>query len=233
MSKLRQRRTILGIILVAIALAMIVFHPDNYQSRPDSTDSSQTSTSASGQAVEVLEQLAVKGRAAKTGYERRLFGDGWASDGICDTRNQILYRDLVDTVIDDQCRVISGTLQDPYTGNEISFVRGAQTSQLVQIDHVVALSDAWQKGAQALTYQQRIDLANDPLGLLAVDGQTNSDKGAGDAATWLPPNKLFRCQYVARQIAVKQKYNLWVTAAERDAIKRVLSTCPGQPLPVK
>lgn len=233
MSKLRQRRTILGIVLIAIALAVIVFHPDNYQSRPSTADSNQANLPASGQAAEALERLPVKGRAAKTGYERRLFGDGWTSDGICDTRNQILYRDLVDTVVDDQCRVISGTLQDPYTGNEINFVRGVQTSQLVQIDHVVALSDAWQKGAQSLTYQQRVDLANDPLELLAVDGQTNNDKGAGDAATWLPPNKLFRCQYVARQIAVKQKYSLWVTQAEADAMKRVLGSCPGQLLPAQ
>lgn len=233
MSKLRQRRTILGIILIAIALSMIVFHPDNYRPDTDPSESSNSGSSASGQAADILKTLPIKGRAAKTGYERSLFGDGWTSDGICDTRNQILHRDLVDTIVDDQCYVVSGVLHDPYTGKTINFVRGAQTSQLVQIDHVVALSDAWQKGAQALTLQQRIELANDPLELLAVDGQTNNDKGAGDAATWLPPNKLFRCQYVARQIAVKQKYSLWVTQAEADAMKRVLSTCPGQPLPAQ
>jgi len=96
---------------------------------------------------------------------------------------------------------------------------------------VVALSNAWQTGAQQLTRQKRIELANDPLELLAVDGPTNQAKGDGDAATWLPPNKAFRCQYVARQIAVKVKYTLWVTSAEKQAMQRVLSDCANQRVP--
>src|SRR5947199_120048 len=83
-------------------------------------------------------------------------------------------------------------------------VRGQRTSAAVQIDHVVALSDAWQTGAQLLPALERARLANDPVELLAVDGPTNEAKGDGDAATWLPPNKPFRCAYVARQIAVKR-----------------------------
>jgi hypothetical protein len=110
-------------------------------------------------------------------------------------------------------------------------MRGPDSSK-VQIDHVVALSDAWQKGAQQLTSEQRYQLANDPLELLAVDGQANTQKSDGDAATWLPPNKPYRCAYVARQVAVKQKYQLWITAAEHDAMQRVLSSCPSQLLPV-
>ena len=101
----------------------------------------------------------------------------------------------------------------------------------MQIDHVVALSDAWQKGAQQLSMAMREQLANDPLELLAVDGPANQAKGDGDAATWLPPNKPYRCAYVARQIAVKQKYHLWVTSAERDAMQKILSGCAGQALP--
>jgi hypothetical protein len=97
----------------------------------------------------------------------------------------------------------------------------------------VALSDAWQKGAQKLSFASRVQFANDPLNLLAVDGPTNSSKGDSDAATWLPPNKAYRCAYVARQVAVKRKYQLWVTSAERDAIARVLKACPGQKLPTK
>jgi hypothetical protein len=103
----------------------------------------------------------------------------------------------------------------------------------VQIDHVVALSDAWQKGAQQLTRAQRIQLANDPLELLAVDGPANQQKADGDAATWLPSNKAFRCQYVARQVAVKQKYTLWVTDAEKQAVADILKDCPNEPLPAK
>ncbi len=146
-------------------------------------------------------------------------------------REIILNRDLLDVKINDKCQVVSGILNDPYTGKTIYFVRGNTTSGEVQIDHVVALSDAWQKGAQQFTLEERIQLANDPLELLAVDGAINQQKGDGDAATWLPPNKSFRCQYVSRQIAVKQKYGLWVTQAEHDAMSAILNKCPDQLLP--
>lgn len=151
----------------------------------------------------------------------------------CDTRNDVLRRDLTDTTIkpgSNGCMVLSGVLHDPYTGATIDFTRGDTTSVAVQIDHVVALLDAWQTGAQGLSEQQRENLANDPLNLQAVDGPTNEAKGAGDAATWLPPNKNYRCTYVSRQIQVKARYHLWVTAAERDAILRVLRGCmPSAP----
>jgi hypothetical protein len=127
--------------------------------------------------------------------------------------------------------VQSGILADPYTGTTINFLRGSATSTAVQIDHVVALSDAWQKGAQQLTTEQRTAFANDPLNLHATDGPTNMKKGDGDAATWLPPNKGFRCEYVARQISVKATYNLWVTQAEHDAMARILADCSGQLAP--
>ena len=172
-----------------------------------------------------LKQLAVKGRAPKTGYERSNFGDGWGSIMGCDTRNVILVRDLRDVTLDDRCRVLTGKLDDPYTGKIIDFQRGETTSDDVQIDHVVALSNAWQTGAQVMNEYTRISFANDPLNLLAVDGTANEQKSDGDAATWLPPNKSFRCEYVKRQISVKKKYELWVTPAERDAMARVLNDC--------
>jgi hypothetical protein len=140
-------------------------------------------------------------------------------------RNIILARDLVNEHINQECNVLSGELHDPYTDKAIHFVRGAATSDYVQIDHVVALSNAWQTGAQQLSYIEREAFANDPLNLLAVDGAANEQKSDGDAATWLPPNKSFRCQYVERQVKVKHKYSLWVTPPEREAIKRVLAAC--------
>lgn len=185
-------------------------------------------------AIDVLDFIEVKGRAAKTGYDRvGMFGESWFDvDGNdCDTRNDILARDLVDTTVDEHCRVVTGTLHDPFTGQTIAFRRGAETSPEVQVDHVVALMDAWQKGAQQLTEEERIVFANDPLNLLAVSGAANQQKGAGDAATWLPPNKEFRCDYVARQVAVKIKYDLWMTGAEKDASRGILEDCPGQRLP--
>jgi len=178
-----------------------------------------------------LEALAIKGRAPKTGYTRTQFGNGWQESGGCDTRNRILARDLTNIVYKiNSCIVETGTLQDFYTGKQINFSRGAQTSAAVQIDHVVALSDAWQKGAQQLSPALRETLANDSLELLAVDGTANQNKGDGDAATWLPPNKDFRCTYVARQISVKLKYSLWVTSAEKQSMHKILNECPTQPL---
>jgi len=188
-------------------------------------------------AIDAAENLVVKGRAPKTGYARSEFGPTWADvdKNGCDTRNDILRRDLTQVVFKPgtkDCVVLSGVLIDKYSGETINFVRGNSTSSLVQIDHVVALSDAWQKGAFLLTLQKRTAFANDPLNLLAVKGSLNSQKGDGDAATWLPPQKSYRCEYISRQISVKKKYHLWVTAAERSAFVRVLQTCPNQELVV-
>ena len=186
-------------------------------------------------AIDAAENLVVKGRAPKTGYARSEFGPTWADvdKNGCDTRNDILRRDLTQVVFKPgtkDCVVLSGVLIDKYSGETINFERGNSTSSLVQIDHVVALSDAWQKGAFLLKLQERTAFANDPLNLLAVKGSLNSQKGDGDAATWLPPLKSYRCEYISRQIAVKKKYHLWVTAAERSAFVRVLQTCPNQEL---
>lgn len=190
---------------------------------------------ASGAAAEVLATLPVKGRAPRTGYAREEFGEAWADidgDG-CDQRNQVLARDLVDErfVRGSDCLVSSGQLVDPYSGEVIAFRRGVGTSSEVQIDHVVSLSNAWQTGAQQLGRREREQLAGDPLNLVATAGAVNQSKRDGDAATWLPPATGYRCAFVARQVAVKARYRLWVTAAERDAILRVLGSCPGQPLP--
>jgi hypothetical protein len=192
------------------------------------------SEAATGSAAEALDALLVKGRAPKTDYAREQFGTGWADVGECDMRQYILARDLTDEQLDtDGCTVLSGRLPDPYTGEFIDFRRGTATSSDVQIDHVVALSNAWQTGAQQLDEGRRAEFANDPLNLLAVDGRTNQQKSDADAATWLPPNKTYRCQYVARQIAVKAKFTLWVTEAERGAMIDVLASCPNQQLPAQ
>ncbi|HEY5695718.1 MAG TPA: HNH endonuclease family protein [Candidatus Saccharimonadales bacterium] len=223
---LQIRRTIAVVVIVMLVLVLLFINADMWQpARPASQ------SSASNEVVDALNTLEVKGRAPKTGYTREQFGKGWLETGGCDTRNKILYRDLVDAKVNDTCKVVSGTLHDPYTGKDIIFTRGASTSDAIQIDHVVALGDAWQKGAQQLTAAEREQLANDPLELLAVDGKANQQKSDSDAASWLPPNKPFRCQYVARQVAVKKKYKLWVTQAEKDAIINVISSCPAQTLP--
>lgn len=192
--------------------------------------------SPAGSAQRALDSLAVKGRAARTGYDRDRFGAPWADvdRNGCDTRNDILGRDLTGTSAKagtHGCVIVAGVLDDPYTGRRITFRRGNHTSAAVQIDHAVSLSNAWQTGAQGLDETTRTRLANDPLNLLAVDGPTNQAKSDGDAATWLPPHKPSRCAYVARQIAVKHIYRLWVTTAEKSAMIRILSGCPTQKLP--
>ena len=184
-------------------------------------------------ATDVLARLAVKGRAPQTGYDRDQFGQQWADvdRNGCDTRNDVLARDLTDEAFKpgSDCVVVTGTLADPYTGTTIAFERGDGSS--VDIDHVVALGDAWQTGAGRWDVARRTALANDPLNLLAVDYSANRQKGDGDAATWLPPERGYRCAYVARQVAVKAAYGLWVTQAEHDAIAGVLADCPGEPVP--
>jgi hypothetical protein len=193
-------------------------------------------------ASEVLGRLPIADWAPETGYNRDAFGQRWSDDidvdgghNGCDQRSDTLRRDLQDIVIKPRtqgCVPAAGTLQDPYTGAVIAFARGADTSAEVQIDHVVALSNAWRTGAQQWTTQRRQDFAGDPLELLAVDGPTNQAKSDDDASEWLPPRGEFRCPYVARQIAVKARYGLWVTHAEAAAMSAVLSGCPGEQLPV-
>ena len=190
-------------------------------------------------AVAVLAALPTKGRAPMTGYSRAQFGPAWTDDNNaplghngCDTRNDILRRDL--TAGPQARHALRGRCPAPARPLHLStihFRRGETTITAVQIDHVVALGDAWQKGAQRWSLEPRPELANDPLELLAVDGPTNESKSDGDAATWLPPNTAYRCSYVARQIAVKARYGLWVTQAEHDAMARTLAKCPGQKVP--
>jgi hypothetical protein len=190
------------------------------------------SQAATTDALTALNKLEVKGRAAKTGYTRAQFPH-WSDPDRngCDARNDTLKRDLTDISYKAgtrDCKVIAGQLLDPFSGKVITF---STTKVVIDIDHVVALSNAWQTGAAYFDKALRTQIANDPLNLLAVDSKLNRQKGDGDAATWLPPSKTFRCEYVARQVAVKVKYKLWVSEPEKVAITKILSSCAGQKLP--
>lgn len=184
-------------------------------------------------ALNVLATLSVHAADPMTGYSRDQFGPAWTDNNDdalghnhCDTRDDILARDLTDVVRDGNCTVASGVLNDPYTGKTIDFQRGPDTSTRIQIDHIVALGNAWITGAQKLSPQDRVNLANNPRNLLAVDGPANNNKRDHDASEWLPPNVAFRCAYVADQILVKSVYHLWVTAPEKQAMTQALSSCP-------
>jgi hypothetical protein len=209
---------------VRVLLLLVLVVPLVVRSEPAPKPSADT----------VLATLPVKGRAPKTGYSREQFGPAWADvdRNGCDTRDDILNRDLADKQWrpgTHRCVVVAGRLLDPYTGRLLVFAKA--DAEAVQIDHVVSLSDAWQKGAAGWSFSRRRAFANDRLNLLAVDGPTNSQKGDGDPATWLPPRKSYRCRFVARQVAVKARWRLWVTQAEHDAMARVLSRCPEQSTP--
>jgi hypothetical protein len=222
-------------ILVAMAAAVALSGCGELEAQLRQVeDAGGSSSSSSGVDVKKvrakLEKLEVKGRAPKTGFDRDKFGPAWADvdRNGCDTRNDILKRDLEDETFKPgthDCIVLTGVLDDPYSGKTIKFKRGQDTSSKVQIDHLVPLSDAWQKGAQQWSAAKRKEFANDPLNLLAVDGPLNSQKGDSDAATWLPPRRAYWCPYVARQIEVKAKYELWVTQAEKAAMEGILDKC--------
>lgn len=225
-----------GVVLLASCMT-----PPPLTAPMPSAASSTAAPVGAGSALAALTQLPVKGRASRTGYARAQFGEAWTDDNNqlwghngCSTREDVLRRDLADVVLrPGGCKVASGTLRDPYTGRDVEFVRGPRTSTLVQIDHVVPLSNAWQTGAQQWTQSQRQDFANDPLELLAAAGAVNEAKGDGDAATWLPSDKMFRCEYAARMVAIKLKWHLWVTPAERDVLARLLGTCGSRGLPAE
>jgi hypothetical protein len=193
-----------------------------------STANSPASKSQYEAALSSLNKLPVKGRAPKSGYSRDKFPHWRDPDrNGCDARNDILKRDLTMVAFragSDNCKVISGKLLDPFSNKEIIFDL-SQSSSNIDIDHVVALSNAWQTGGFQLTTLQRTNFANDPLNLIAVDFRLNRQKGDGDAATWLPPYKSYRCTYVARQILVKERYKLWVTPPEKAAISKLLDSC--------
>lgn len=182
--------------------------------------------------VVALDSLPVHPSASMDGYSRDQFGRAWTDDNDdelghnhCDTRDDILARDLTDVVRQGSCVVMWGVLDDPYTGRVIVFHHGPKTSAQIQIDHVVPLADAWRTGAQQLTPEIRTNLANDPRNLLAVEGRANTVKSDQDASQWLPPNSAFHCTYVDKQISIKAAYHLWVTPEEKDAMRKVLSSC--------
>lgn len=166
--------------------------------------------------------------ASAADYDRTgQFGSAWVdvdSDG-CDTRNDILERDLTNETYKDACLIATGTLKDPYTGRTISFVRGVGTSTKVQIDHVIPLHFAWQYGATKWSYGKRVTFANDPINLIATDGPTNGQKSDSGPDAWLPPNKSYQCTYVIRFIRVAFLYKVGVTTGMKNAMNRTLNSC--------
>lgn len=153
------------------------------------------------------------------------FGPAWkdVDHNGCDTRNDILNRDLAVKEMRNACVVTAGQLADPYSGKRIDFSK--KDASKVQIDHVVALENAWQSGAYKLSQEDREALANDPDNLLAVNGHDNMAKGSKSADQWMPPNSAYACTYASKQVQIKTRYALTVTSSEKQALADALATC--------
>ncbi len=180
-------------------------------------------------AIALINQLMTKGRGPKTGYRRAEFGRSWSDTATglpyagngCYTRDDVLRRDLTDIQVranTSGCVVISGTLADPYTGTVLHFEKNQAAD--IQIDHVYPLSLAWQLGAWQWDPAKRLRFANDPLNLLAVDGQQNEVKSNSGPASWLPPNKRIRCAYAVRFAQVALAYQLVVPLPDKEMMSR-------------
>jgi hypothetical protein len=170
-------------------------------------------------------------------YRRAAFGEAWTDDNPapgghneCDTRNDVLDRDLMDKTYTfiKRCptAVATGLLHDPYTNAVVTFTRGNQVGASVQIDHIVPLALAWDLGARNWPDQIRLRFANDPANLLAVAGQANQDKSDGEPAVWMPPNHAFWCQYAVQFAAVLRGYGLSVDQPSATVLRDAAATCP-------
>lgn len=233
-----SRRRILW-LTVAAALAVTVAIQVTSTSHSPSELIAQADIPTVAPGVDVLAGVAeIPERVRGFDYRRDAFGDSWTDDTTapggrngCDTRNDILDRDLIDKtyVSIKRCpnAVGTGTLLDPYTSEVVPFTRGNRVGAAVQIDHLVPLALAWDLGARNWTEEKRIRFANDPANLLAVDGPTNQDKGDAEPAVWMPPNAGFHCQYAMQFIAVLRGYGLPVDAPSAAVLRDAAQTCPS------
>lgn len=234
---------ILLVLLVVLALVFYLVQDAGLldgEQRTAAPDSQLDPLLETGLAVEVEGGIAIDGQAVaaeagalritdrgRIGYDRDEFPHWTDPDGNgCDTRNDILARDLDEIIwAEDGCRVMIGTLVDPYTGETIEFVRGPETSPQVQIDHVIPLSAAWQGGADSWTTSEREQFANDPVNLEAVSGPENQAKGDRLPGEWLPADAGYHCVYVARITYLADRYDIAVTLQDRDAMVDIASGC--------
>ncbi|KZS58179.1 hypothetical protein A4G26_14700 [Mycobacterium kansasii] len=234
-----NRKTLLGLAAAALLALVVAYqtlgssaarHAEQFAARADVPTVQPGTDVLAG--VAVLPQ-----RTHRYDYRRAAFGDAWDDDNDapgghngCDTRDDILNRDLVDKtyVPTKRCpnAVATGTLHDPYTNTTIAFQRGAKVGESVQIDHIVPLSYAWDMGAYDWPAPERLRFANDPANLLAVQGQANQDKGDSPPAQWMPPNAAFACQYGMQFIAVLRGYSLPVDQASAGVLRNAAATCP-------
>lgn len=233
MSSQRKATAVGAVLVAAIAVAALwplLGTPKQVPSQDSSVTASPAPLGPHAQAA--LEQLDGIPIAEPTGlhYDRALFGQRWADvdRNGCDQRNDVLRRDLLDVTLKPgtrDCVVLAGTLHDLYTGTSIAFMRGQGTSELVQIDHVVPLSFAFQQGAASWDSDRREQFANDFTNLQATDGPTNLSKGDAGPARWMPPAADYRCDYAIRFIDIAASYQLSLPLGDHQALSAQLQDC--------
>ncbi|WP_409434586.1 HNH endonuclease family protein [Mycobacterium sp. SMC-14] len=233
-----SRKALLWLAVVAVLAVVVAYQTVSAVGRSSRALAAQAGMPTVAAGTDVLAGITVvPARTHRYDYRRPLFGDAWDDDNDapgghngCDTRNDILNRDLVDIthVSTKRCAdaVATGTLHDPYTNAVVAFTRGAKIGEAVQIDHIVPLAYAWDMGASAWPYRQRVRFANDPANLLAVAGQGNQDKGDAGPGQWMPPNKSFACQYAVAYISVLRGYALRLDQPSADVLREAAATCP-------
>jgi hypothetical protein len=225
-------------LIVAVALAILVAVQVTMATDRGSRFTADADVPTVAPGVDILVGIPlIPARVHGNDYRRAAFGESWTDDNTapgghngCDTRNDILDRDLVDKTFTAIKRcptaVATGTLYDPYTNDTVAFTRGNQVGASVQIDHIVPLALAWDLGARDWTDDMRRRFANDPANLLAVQGKANQDKGDAEPADWMPPNNAFWCQYAVQFAAVLRGYALPVDERSADALRGAAATCP-------
>ncbi|MEO6795102.1 MAG: HNH endonuclease family protein [Mycobacterium sp.] len=233
-----SRKTLLWLAVLAVLAVVVAYQTVSAVNHRNGAFAAQAGMPTVQPGTDVLAGITVvPARTHRHDYRRPVFGEAWDDDNDapgghngCDTRNDVLNRDLVDVshVSTKRCAdaVATGTLHDPYTNATVAFTRGAKIGEAVQIDHIVPLAYAWDMGASAWPYRQRLRFANDPANLLAVAGQGNQDKGDAGPGQWMPPNKSFACQYAIAYISVLRGYALRLDQQSADVLRRAAATCP-------
>lgn len=234
-----DRKTLLWLAVAAMLAVIVAYQTVSAVGQRSRALAAQSGMPTVAPGTDVLAGITVvPARTHRYDYRRPLFGDAWDDDNDapgghngCDTRDDILNRDLVDIthVWTKRCpsAVATGTLHDPYTNAVVGFTRGPKIGEAVQIDHIVPLAYAWDMGASGWTYRQRLRFANDPANLLAVAGQGNQDKGDAGPGQWMPPNKAFACQYAVAYLAVLRGYALRLDQPSADVLRQAAATCPA------
>ena len=108
-NKIRRRQVVVALVILIVSVAIWASRISQPEPQTIQT-STQRELFGASNAKSELEKIEVKGRAPKTGYSRKQFGNGWGKINGCSVREVILARDLTDEKIDEKCRVLSGVL---------------------------------------------------------------------------------------------------------------------------